>query len=96
MAGPVYDPETRILGLRTLVRVHDEIVPWMKILLSTAAILQLAEVQFFAEEIAENHGGELAISGHPDSGIREHPDEMMYAAVRISSEAGRKPLRLQE
>ena len=68
----------------------------MKILLSTAAILQLADVQLFAEEFAENHGGELAISGHPDSGLREHPDEMMYAAVRIFGEANRKPLLLQE
>ena len=96
MAGPVYDAETRILSLRTLVRVHDEIVPWMQMLLSTAAILQLAEVQFFAEEIAENHGGELAISGHPDSGLREHPDEMLYAAARIFSAANREPLRLQQ
>lgn len=96
MAGPVYDAETRRLSLGTLVRVHDEIVPWMKILLSTAAILQLADVQLFAEGFAENHGGELAISGHPDSGLREHPDEMMYAAVRIFGEANRKPLLLQE
>ena len=96
MSGPVYDAERRRLSLCTLVRVHDEIVPWMKMLLSTAAILQLADVQFFAEEIAENHGGELAISGHPDSGLREHPDEMMYAAVRIFSAANREPLRLQE
>jgi hypothetical protein len=96
MAGPVYDPETRTLSLRTLVRVHDEIVPWMQMLLSTAAILQLAEVELFAGEIAENQGGELAISGHPDSGLREHPDEMIYAAVRIFSPANREPLRLQE
>ena len=96
MAGPVYDPETRILSMCTLVRVYDEIVPWMQMLLSTAAILQLAEVQVFAEEIAENHGGELAVSGHPESGIREDPDEMMYAAARIFGEANREPLRLQE
>jgi hypothetical protein len=96
MAGPVYDPETGTLSLRTLVRVHDEIVPWMQMLLSTAAILQLAEVEFFAGEIAENRGGELAVSGHPDRGLREHPDEMIYAAVRIFSPANREPLRLQE
>jgi len=96
MAGPVYDSEARMLSMCTLVRVHDEIVPWMKMLLSTAAILQLAEVQFFGGEIADDHGGELAISGHPDSGLRDHPDEMMYAAVRIFSSANREPLRLQE
>ena len=96
MAGPVYDPETGTLSLRTLVRVHDEIVPWMQMLLSTAAILQLAEVEFFAGEMAENRGGELAVSGHPDRGLREHPDEMIYAAVRIFSPANREPLRLQE
>lgn len=96
MAGPVYDSEARMLSMCTLVRVHDEIVPWMKMLLSTAAILQLAEVQFFGGEIADDHGGELAVSAHPDSEIREHPDEMMYAGARIFSKANREPLRLQE
>ena len=95
MAGPVYDPDSRLLSSCTLVRVHEEIVPWMKLLLSVAAILQLAEVQLFTELIAERHGGEPAISGHPDRGIREHPDEMMYAAERIFSPGNREPLRMQ-
>lgn len=96
MAGPVYDPETQMVSMCTLVRVHDGIVSWMKMLLSTAAILQLAEAQLFAEEFAANHGGQPAISSHPDSGLREDPDEMMYAAARIFSEDNREPFRLQE
>lgn len=96
MAGPVYDPETRMLSMCTLVRVHAEIVGWMKILLSTSAILQLEHVQLFAGEIVDKHGGALAITGHPVSGEREHPDEMMYAATRIFCPANQKPLRLNE
>lgn len=96
MAGPVYDPESRTVSLCSLARVHEEITEWMGMLLSTAAVLQLAEVQLFAEGIAENHGGHVAVSGHPERGVRQHPDEMIYAAARIFSPANREPLRLSE
>ncbi len=39
MDGPVYDEATRTLSLCSLVRVHPEIASWMRILISTAAVL---------------------------------------------------------
>ena len=96
MSGPAYDADTQTLSLCCLARVHDEIAPWMGMLLSTAAVLQLAEVHFYGQEIAEHHGGHLAISGHPDRGVRQEPDEMAFAAIRLFNPANRQPLQLQE
>ena len=96
MSGPVYDPETGTVSLCSVVRVHDESPQALGMQLSTAAILQLAEVAIFGEQLAEVSGGRLAVSGHPERGAREQPDEMAYAAARIFSADNREPLRLQE
>lgn len=96
LSGPVYDPDTKTLSLCTLARVHDEIAPWMGMLLSTAAVLQLDEAHTFGERLAEDHGAHLAISGHPDRGVRQIPDEMIHAAAQVFSAENREPLQLQE
>ena len=96
MAGPVFDPDTGTVSLCTLARVHDEIAEWMGMLLSTAAVLQLAEANFFGAQMAEHHGGHVAVSGHPERGVRQEPDEMIHAAARIFSRENREPLRLRE
>lgn len=95
MSGPVYDPATETVSLCSLAWVHEEIAASMGMLLSTAAVLQLAEAHIFGAALAEGHGGHLAISGHPDRGVREHPDEMIHAAARVFSPANREPLHLQ-
>lgn len=96
MAGPVHDPDTGTVSLCTLARVDDETAGWMGMLLSTAAVLQLAEVDFFGPQLAENHVGHLAVSGHPERGVRQHPDEMIHAAAQIFSREIRQPLLLAD
>lgn len=96
MSGPVYNPATKTLSLASLVRVHDANASWMGMLLSTAAVLQLAEAHAFGEKLAEDHGAHLAISGHPDRGVRQEPDEMIHAAAQLFGSANRRPLQLQE
>ena len=96
MSGPVYDPDTGTLSLCSLALVHEDIAGWMGMLLSTAAILQLAEAHYFGEALAEEHGAHTAISGHPDRGVRQEADEMVDAAARIFNEVNREPLLLGE
>jgi hypothetical protein len=96
MAGPVYDSGTGTVSLCTLARVHEEIAEWMGMLLSTAAVLQLAESHFFGAQMAEHQGAHVAVSGHPERGVRQEPDEMIHAAARIFSRENREPLRLKE
>lgn len=96
MSGPVYFADTQTLSLCSLALVHDEIASWMGMLLSTTAILQLAETHFYGEQIAEKLNAHEAITGHPDRGVRQEPDEMTRAASQIFSPANREPLRLNE
>ena len=80
MDGPVYDAETRTLSLCSLVRVHEEIASWMRILISTAAVLQIAEARLLGPVLAEQLGARPAMSGHPDNGPRPQPDDMAFTA----------------
>lgn len=96
MAGPVYDPQTSTVSLCSLVRVHEEIAPWMSMLLGAAAVMQLAEAPLFGEDFDDRHDGCFAISGHPEFGVRLDPDEMIHAATQVFPVAGAQPLNLAE
>ena len=92
LSGPVYDAETRRLSLCSLALVHDENAEWMRVLLSAAAATQLTEAMLLGPGLAEQLGGEPAVSGHPDSGLRDEPDEIALAA-RLFVEDGKEPCR---
>jgi hypothetical protein len=96
MSGPVYDVETKTVSLCSLALVHEEIAPWMGMLLSTAAVLQLDESHAFGSVLAERHGARVAVSGHPQRGVRQHADEMIGAAAQIFSPANRTALMLAD
>ena len=80
MDGPVYDAEARTLSLCSLVRVHEEIASWMRILISTAAVLQIAEARLLGPVLADQLGARPAFSGHPAKGPRPQPDDMAFTA----------------
>ncbi|MCW1957354.1 MAG: hypothetical protein KIH64_002155 [Mycobacterium sp.] len=92
LAGPVYDAATRRLSLCSLTLVHDENAQWMRILLSAAAAIQLTEAMLLGPGLAEQLGGAPAVSAHPDSGLREVPDEIALSA-RVFAEDGQAPCR---
>lgn len=94
LAGPVYDPEVRRLSLCSLALVHDENAQWMRVLLSAAAATQLTEAMLLGPGLAEQLGGEPAVSAHPDSGLRDTPDEIALAA-RVFAEDGQQPCKWQ-
>jgi hypothetical protein len=88
MSGPVFDKQTGDLGLCSIVRVHEGIRGWMAPLLSVAAMLQVLEAQNLAPMVAELAGVQTAESGHPDSGTREEPDELVGGFSGILEETG--------
>jgi len=92
MCGPVYDPDTRCLSLCSLALVHDENASWMRVLLSGAAAMQLTEALLLGPGLAEQLGGEHAISAHPEQGLRHEPDEMAFVARGFVQE-GQEPCR---
>lgn len=92
MAGPVYDPHTRTLSLCSLALVHEGNASWLKVLLSGAAVTQLTEAMLLGPGLAEQLGAEQAVTGHPEHGLREEPDEMVFTA-RVFADEGREPCR---
>jgi hypothetical protein len=91
MAGPVYDEETRILSLCSLVRVHESIREWMSPLISMASVLQIAETRIMAPELAKFLGAESAESGHPANGERPFPDELAEIVTNLVAPVGKQP-----
>jgi hypothetical protein len=93
MAGPVYDPDHRIVSLCSLVRVYDGISAWMNPLISVAAVLQIGEARIVASELAKMLNAEEAISGHPQHGLRPEPDEMAEVIATLIAPMGKGPCR---
>ena len=76
MSGLVHDEEARTLSLSSLARVWDQNEAWLNPFISMAAVLQIGEARMLAPQLATQLGAEVAISGHPDHGLRARPDEM--------------------
>lgn len=93
MAGPVYNAEKRSLELCTLVRVHQGIRPWMNSLISVAAVMQIAEARIMANEASRVLAAKEAVSGHPERGIRQDPDQMVGVVAGLIVPAGKEPCR---
>jgi hypothetical protein len=95
MSGPVYDLDARTLSLCALALVYEDIAPWMRILLSAAAVLQIGEARSLGPALAQSVDARQAISGHPQNGIRPTPDQMAFTA-RIFIEGGKTACRWPE
>jgi len=93
MAGLVYDEAAQALSLASLVRVHDVIAEWMRPIISVASILQLAEAQTLADELAEVLDAESAESAPPARSFRNVPDEMAGAIDTVVRPMGAMPAR---
>jgi hypothetical protein len=93
MAGPVYDPQTGALSLRSLVRTHEPIRDWMSPMISMACVLQIAEARIMASELARVLGAESAESGHPVHGGGPVPDELAEIVANLIAPVGRKPCK---
>ena len=90
LAGPVYDAATRTLNLCSLARVNDESADWTAVVLGAAAVTQVAEAHMLGPALAEVLGAQAAVSGHPDSGVRTAPDDMLFAP-RVFMQEGKAP-----
>ncbi len=91
MAGLVYDEEEGTLSLSSLARVWDENEAWLDPFIGMAAALQVGEAGMLAPQLATRVGAQVAISGHPDHGLRAQPDEMAAVIESLVVPAGRGP-----
>jgi hypothetical protein len=89
MGGLVYDEEARTLSFSSLARVWDQNEAWLDPFLAMAAVLQIGEARMLGPQLATRLGAEVAISGHPEHGLRARPDEMADAVESLVIPAGR-------
>ena len=93
MSGPVYDAQTKILSLASLVRIHDGISQWLNPIISVAAVLQIGEARIIGPELAKALGAQEALGGPPGRGSRPVPDEMAEIIAAWISPMGKQPSR---
>jgi len=93
MAGLVHKPEEGRMNLCSVVRVHEGIREWMAPLISIAAMIQLLEAREFLPMFGKHLDWTMAESGHPDSGGREVPDELVFGVREILQQTGSGPSR---
>jgi len=58
-------------------------------LINIAAMLQILEVKQLAPTLAKKLGWSLARSGHPESGIRTTPDELVFGVQELIEQTGK-------
>jgi hypothetical protein len=89
MAGLVYDEEAHTLSFSSLARVWDQNEAWLDPFIAMAAVLQIGEARMLAPQLATQLDAEVAISGHPDHGLRAQPDEMADAIESLVIPTGK-------
>ena len=89
MAGLVYDEEAHTLSFSSLARVWDQNESWLDPFIAMAAVLQIGEARMLAPQLATQLGAEVAISGHPEHGLRAQPDEMADAIASLVIPTGK-------
>lgn len=93
MSGPVLDPERGTLALSSAVWIHQRKCSWMPALLSTAVVLQLAEAEQLAGQLAAACRAEPATCGHPETGIRPTPHPTARLVAQLFIPAGVMPCK---
>ena len=92
MAGPVFDPRRGTLDLCSWALVYEGISPWMNVLLSVAAAIQIYEARRLGDNFSA-FGMENAVSAHPQNGIRREHDEIAGLVPSMIQPTGKEPSR---
>ncbi|MDB2496380.1 hypothetical protein N9X25_04455 [Verrucomicrobiales bacterium] len=91
LAAFFHDGETRTLQLVSSAWVHEGNRGWIEPILSVAATLQLHEAEGHASGLARFLDGKAHHSGHPESGLRESPDEITGIIEKLVLPLGSGP-----
>jgi hypothetical protein len=89
----VADADMGSVGYAASVWVHEETLEWVSRLFQLVVAIQAAHANAQGELLAGMIGGERAVSAHPESGLREVPDEMLGVMEQIVVPIGRESSR---
>lgn len=91
MNGLIWRPDEKRITLRCSTTIHPEIRGWMTNLFASAVAMQICEAPLLAKRLIEVVGGSPAASGHPTSGMRSEPDDMMNVQTVFTSSDDKSP-----
>ena len=86
----VFDEDEATIRSVASMWVHEQSLEWIARSLSVIGAAQVAMAQGQATTLVPMLGGEMALSSHPESGIRPQPDEMLgvLELVRMNGREG--------
>jgi hypothetical protein len=87
----VWDAPARRIVCHTGAIVHADTLPWRPGQIADYSILALGASEAKADLLATALRGEVATVGHPDQGLRTHPDEMLGVGEEVFRPAGQEP-----
>ncbi len=93
LSSLVFDPAGRVVAFRSSVVVHEQNVERLKWVFTHAVAIQAAEANGRAAPVARELGGEVAVSAHPSSGVRDEPDGMLAVIQDVYYPQGQAPRR---
>jgi hypothetical protein len=73
----VIDPQAGTVRYVASMYVHEQVLEIVARSLSVIGAIQVAEAEQRATMLVPTVGGELALSSHPESGVRPDPDEIL-------------------
>ena len=83
-----WSPDTRAVRLHAAACFHPGNREWLQSLFVAAVGLQSADAHIKADGLARLLGGELDVSGHPGSGARHEPDDMLNVIASLFAPQG--------
>ena len=81
LSALVWHPQDRCIREMMSVLVYEDTAEDWAPRLALGAVLQNAAAVARSAELAEAVGGTIAVSSHPDSGVRQKPDEVLAAST---------------
>ena len=91
MSGQIISDETKTLSLYCNALVHEENSFWLVRLFEVALMLQHYDVEFRADQLAQELNWTSARSSHPTSGPRAEMDEELNLVGGVIVNEGEKP-----
>ena len=87
----VWNQEEGHIKLHSAVCIHRENIEWVKRLFMSSVALQAADSHIKADKLANLINAKPTTSSHPQSGIRNDPDDMLNVIEQIYIPAGVRP-----
>lgn len=92
-SGAIYNRERDVFSLHTSIYASGDNAEWLQKVFCAAVALQAAEAHSLAEKFSRTFHASVAMSEHPQNGLRTQKDLMLTEAWRLFHPSGDQPSR---